>query len=840
MKTKTTFWKVAVFALTFFFTNNFFSQTHFFQDAVVTGSIFQNGASEVSNPLSDSVNSSSTVIQTTGGNSFQETQFHTFSYTIQTGDKFFISFYNPNGATNWQLRMDLSTTGTFTQISGADPAHDAGSSSGWTEVSLDLSAYVGEDITKIHIYAAAGQSVVTNYDNIYIHTESVFSVAPSATYFFQDAVVTGSIFQNGASEVSNPLSDSVNSSSTVIQTTGGSSFQETQFHTFSYTIQTGDKFFISFYNPNGATNWQLRMDLSTTGTFTQISGADPAHDAGSSSGWTEVSLDLSAYVGEDITKIHIYAAAGQSVVTNYDNIYIHTESVFNNKWTGTSSNVWNLGANWSKGTVPTSAEILLIPASASVDPVISSSTGAVGKDLTVEAGASLNIASGGSLILQGTSSGNITYSRTLTANIDPTKSWHLLSSPVSGENVQDFIANNTLASGTTNTNFRGIANYKIGGSNWNYYLSTYSGSDAFDSGKGYSVKIASAGDISFIGTYTGGDKEYSINQTTNNFNLVGNPYAAYINLGTFFTSNNVTNRLSEQTIWLWNPDEFGTGLGGYVQKMSGTDANFEIAPSQGFFVSSGSASSNKVTFNESNQSHKSNTFLKISRTEVHLNISQDNIKHSTKIYYIDGTTTGFDNGFDGSLFGGINYDLAVSTQLVANNQGINLGIQSLPNNDFETLVIPINVKAKAGKEIIFSANALNVPNGLKVYLEDRVANTFNNLSEANSVYKVNLTDNINGIGRFYIHTKQSSLSVPVSLLEDISVYKLNKSTLRISGLNQGNTNIKLFNILGKQVINSTFNSKGIQNISLPKLRAGVYIIQLITAEGKINKKIILE
>ena len=52
--------------------------------------------------------------------------------------------------------------------------------------------------------------------------------------------------------------------------------------------------------------------------------------------------------------------------------------------------------------------------------------------------------------------------------------------------------------------------------------------------------------------------------------------------------------------------------------------------------------------------------------------------------------------------------------------------------------------------------------------------------------------------------------------------------------------VKLFNILGKQVMQSSFTTKNVQDISLPKLSTGVYIVQLENGTNKINKKIILE
>ena len=152
------------------------AQTYFYQDAVENGTIWHNGATDTANPLSDGINSSTTVIQNDGTAAWQETQlFPTDGYTIQAGDAFYISFYNPNGATNWQLRMDLSTTGAFTQISDADVPHTSDASAGWNEVSLDLSTYVGESVTKIQLYPVAGESISVNYDNIYISSASVLS-----------------------------------------------------------------------------------------------------------------------------------------------------------------------------------------------------------------------------------------------------------------------------------------------------------------------------------------------------------------------------------------------------------------------------------------------------------------------------------------------------------------------------------------------------------------------------------------------------------------------------------------------------------------------------------------
>ena len=155
------------------------------------------------------------------------------------------------------------------------------------------------------------------------------------------------------------------------------------------------------------------------------------------------------------------------------------------------------------------------------------------------------------------------------------------------------------------------------------------------------------------------------------------------------------------------------------------------------------------------------------------------------------------------------------------------------------MVIPIGVKAAAGKEITLTADALNLPEGIKVFLEDREENTFTRLDELNASYKITTTSAINGVGRFYLHTTQGVLNINDAALDNVSVFKVHNS-IRIVGLQQGKAAVKLFNVLGKQVLNTAFESNGTKDISLPSLAKGVYIVQLETVEGKLNKKIVLE
>uniref|UniRef100_UPI003F6B95B4 T9SS type A sorting domain-containing protein n=1 Tax=Polaribacter sp. TaxID=1920175 RepID=UPI003F6B95B4 len=216
------------------------------------------------------------------------------------------------------------------------------------------------------------------------------------------------------------------------------------------------------------------------------------------------------------------------------------------------------------------------------------------------------------------------------------------------------------------------------------------------------------------------------------------------------------------------------------------------------------------------------------------------LKRAARLMYFDeNVTKGFDWGYEGKTFTGVKSKMEVFTHILENNIGESYQVQSLPKNEMETMIVPVGITADAGK-ITFSAEATNLPNGLKVFLEDRENGTFTRLDETNTDYTVTLTEKTDGVGRFYLHTKSSALSTESFKMDNISMYPTNTTNLRIVGLSQGKANIKLFNILGKQVVNKSFSSNGAYDVTLPKLTTGVYIAQLENENGKISKKIILE
>ncbi|MFY7669583.1 choice-of-anchor J domain-containing protein [Tenacibaculum sp. MEBiC06402] len=481
-------------------------------------------------------------------------------------------------------------------------------------------------------------------------------------------------------------------------------------------------------------------------------------------------------------------------------------------WTGGTDNDWATASNWLTNAVPSTSDDAVIPSGVTNYPTISSAT-------TVN---SISIASGASLIANATVTGSVTYTRDLATN-----NWYLIAPPVTGETIQDFIGNHNLDAGTAGN--LGLASFTNNGATpWNYQNAASTGS--LDAGLGYSVKLSAAGSISMTGslnTTTIGPG--IVNGSRNSFNLLGNPFTSYINSNTFTSLGANASLLAEQTVWLWDGTQ-------YVTYNALTP--IEIAPMQAFFVQAGS--NGQVLFETSNQSHQStDTFMRQEpKPSFELSIDNGDAKKGTKVFFVEGKTTGWDNGYDSSMFGGVEHEFGVFTQLVSNDEGKKLAIQTLPGTNIETMIIPVGLIAEANTEITFSVTSTNLPSGVEIYLEDRANNTFTNLSEGN--HTITTKSAVNGIGQYYIHTSARLSNDDITQnIENVSIYNSSKNEITVAGL-QAKANVKVFSLLGEELVNTNINSNGLSKVSLPELSTGIYIVKLNSALGNLTKKIILE
>ena len=171
MKTKITFQNFAtvVIALLLLSGFNAKAQTFVYNESTSSGMFFESpNGSQVANPISDAVNSSANCAYSGTIDNFPWLEIQYFpTHTPVSGDKLFFSVYNPNGASGGQIQFN---NGAYF---GGNVTYVAGSTTGWVEYSIILSAgIIGNALTKITLYPDSGNPVGVYIDNIYFATSS--------------------------------------------------------------------------------------------------------------------------------------------------------------------------------------------------------------------------------------------------------------------------------------------------------------------------------------------------------------------------------------------------------------------------------------------------------------------------------------------------------------------------------------------------------------------------------------------------------------------------------------------------------------------------------------------
>lgn len=537
-------------------------------------------------------------------------------------------------------------------------------------------------------------------------------------------------------------------------------------------------------------------------------------------------------------------------------------------WNGQTSTAWNTTTNWDGLAIPTASDNVSI-VEASNNPVINN-TGAVCNNLVISTSATLSIneakdltvngnlnnsgtltinsdaSNNGSLIVSGTSAGNVTYNRYMTGASSDPWIWHLISSPVVGQAINaSFMTNNSIA---TNSGKHGLAPYNNTTPGWSHYTVDPAPSITFTSGQGYEIARTSAGTVAFTGTVKTENVSIPITKNTNAWNLVGNPYPSAIcantpaSTATTATENIVfknTAALDDayEAIYVWDAD---AGSPAYVTINHSSAATY-MAPGQAFFVYSKSGGGT-FNFTEAMQTHQTGDIFKSETVEnpsIKLFVERSEGTSSTNIKYIEEMTTGLDPGYDAGRFSGGDNSFAVYTHLVGDIENtVDFDIQCLPADEFEH-VIPIGLNAPENTEVVFRIQTENLPEDVPVYLEDKLTGEYTALHEAGSFYTVIITEQSEGIGRFYLHTKP--VATGISLLDQESVFTIiarpHYNSIRIIGKTDNNTWLAIYDVSGRQLTTNRLTKSETNDVDMAGLRSGIYIVTISSSTQKISKKI---
>lgn len=479
---------------------------------------------------------------------------------------------------------------------------------------------------------------------------------------------------------------------------------------------------------------------------------------------------------------------------------------FNSAFTSTTSTI-TIGASGK----------LIIPSGkwATSTGNIINTAGAGPAGLVVESGASL---------IHPNNNVPATVKRNVTAWGGDLEGWHFLSSPVEAQPIATAF--------TTD-----------GGGDYDFYLwdepsqlwvneknttvtPTFSGvnpGNNFVRGRGYMVAYSVAGDREFTGELNAADVVKSGLTLTSggyNWHLLGNPYPCALIWNNTWTSVNVGG-----TCQIWD-DQTGSytpipSTGGIIPAMNG-------------FMVEVLANNASITIPKSGRNHASTSWYKqaTSLNMIKLTAWAEDRKTAKQSLVISdpGSTTAFDPAIDGhylSDYAPVFYSLAGDDKLSVN---------TLPEVGGDVR-IPFAFAKNTSSNFSIELDIENVIPDLDIFLTDNKTGAVVNLSK-NPVYQFS-SANGDDINRFELSFLTTTGVTPVTENNGINAY-VSDNTLHINQTKAQSGNVYLFSLTGQLISTNTLEASPSQNISLPQLAPGIYMVKIQTGTSNYTQKIVIK
>ena len=409
--------------------------------------------------------------------------------------------------------------------------------------------------------------------------------------------------------------------------------------------------------------------------------------------------------------------------------------------------------------------------------------------------------------------------------------WHLVSSPVV-QSVVDFLAaNSTIA---TNGSSRGIMDYNPPINDWKAFF-TNSSPGTLGSGEGFCERVSPASAVTATGLLQAGT--IAVPAEAGLWDCIGNPFSSAIGItssslaaANFLTTNAANFDPDYGAIYVWavGADTYNGQWGHYTVESNVPTTGFDDLPQgQAFMAKHKISGGADFSFTNAMQLHNGALALKSAQTPwptIKLLAAANAQTSSTIIAFNDGMTKGLDPTYDAGLLKGAS-ELSVYTRLVDDN-GIAFAIQALPVSNFSNMIVPVGVDSKAGGDVVFSAETINLPGDCKVILEDKFARTFTDLST--NVYKVAIMPNSIVANRFQLHTSTATISAMGKdiLSGQLNAYAIQHEGIRVVGDVSAKAVATLYDVLGKAVLMQKLSEGSLNVIPTSSVVSGLYILSV--------------
>ena len=595
------------------------------------------------------------------------------------------------------------------------------------------------------------------------------------------------------------------------------------------------------YGTDADGSWKLQMS---------INGGTDWTDVGSTVNTTSTTLTAQNYTINQSGNVRfkIIQLSGNRI--NIDDITI-TDYVApaTSTWSGTISTDWNLGLNWNNGTPSNTTSITIDDVTN--DPIINNTIES--SSITLNSGSVLTINASKQLTVTGTLTNNgiinLLSSPSGTATLKAPAS-------ISGSGsytVQQYLTNQSwyLTSPLSNnpitpTNLSRIQSYIEGSGTGNVWSA--SGTTMVPL-KGYITSVTSAPNtVEFTGTINTGNisipltRQAAGNENKYGFNLIGNPYTAYLDWNAVATAN--AAKMPTATMWYRTRVSGGwafTTVNGMVA--SPDNASYLIPPMQAFWVrASGTGNTtldltNNMVLQDNNTSNKlkapaaANTDRQMVRLQVSNSTNTDEL-----VIYTDASALNSFDTYDSPKMSNESADIPEISSIVGSEYLVINGLNSLMLDT----ALPIRFVTKTANTFTFKANQVsNLPEGVKVMLSDN-GTEYDLTNGAEYDFSSDVADNTN---RFSIIFRSAGTTT------GLTGSKLNTSTsvfvnangelvVKTSAPLSANATVSIYNAIGQQIGLQTLTSS--MSISNVARTAGVYWVKLNNDGEVVTRKVVVK
>lgn len=343
-------------------------------------------------------------------------------------------------------------------------------------------------------------------------------------------------------------------------------------------------------------------------------------------------------------------------------------------------------------------------------------------------------------------------------------------------------------------------------------------------GRGYDVAYQVTGTKEFSGNLNASNvirSGLTVTPAVNDhWHLLGNPYPCALTWLTGWTYNNIG-----AVCQVWNES-----MSSYTSIIAGGSI-----PSMNGFMVEALVNNASITIPKTARTHSTTPWYKNLSVLTNIKLTawdEDKKTGKESIIMLDpNSTTAFDPEYDGHFLP----DFAPKFYSLAGDD--KLSVNTLPElgND---ITVPFVFEKNTSDNFTIELTTDQVVPDLDIYLKDNKTGVLTNLSQ-NPVYNFSSAEG-DDMNRFVLQFKSSTTGTGRQIVSnDMEIYSANNFVyINQSNIQSGTVN--LFSLSGQIIASFELTATPSQNISLPHLAPGIYIINVTTKLGTYNAKIVIK